>query len=570
MATKTTATFKSLLKQKDFTADELGRVIFYYNVFSNQKDFRKKVPFSVAELTDKMKKLGENNKFNRDIFALYINLADTFQNLMKKVAFQSSLLLHSRSSVDKFIIILTSQLFGKKQYRQRPLIVTEKDYNEALEASMKRNASKDAPNPELGCRLESLYRLAIEYYLKKLKEEPEAPNPLKDLEEKYKAEPITDERLIDFCREHGSNHEIVTYKFRGKPVTEFFLKGWLLNHCSNLENPNDIDRNIKLSFYSDMLNSDKPYLGVRLQLEDLFGGKVEVVLHSQPSKWDLLKAKPFRPEAFRCFGDYEGEDWVKEYKKDLNIFVSTYTDIVKYINKECELSKKDLEELENVNSGFYGNFYWELDKYDFRKDYVTGATALFPNEKTASNGLAIVKEGIVDEEGKVKPFGFVYPRVNKIFSPGGSDYAELKEAVKVLTDASYLLSAWEFIVSQVKDIVKVDKLEVFSFTDIFKKQYEGIHSFIDASILIEEKINIGLKDNIMPDEKDDEDDKEDRELVELYKDIFSYPVKHRYKIDENDKDYIRSRLFDLRSTTDNLEECVKHFSSNALGGTSGR
>lgn len=570
MVKKTTATFKNLLKQKDFTADELGRLIFYFNVFSHLTDFRKKVPFSVKELTEKMQKLGENSKWNRDIFALYINLAETFSNLAKKVGTQVSLLLISRSSIDKFIVILTSQLFGKKQYRQRPLIVTEKEYNEALEASKKRNASKDAPNDEIGCRVEGLFRLAIEYYLKKLEEEPEAPNPLKDLEEKYKAEPITDESLLEFYKIHGSNHEIVTYKFRGKPVTDFSIRSWLAIHNSSVEDPNDIERNVKEAYYSEMLKTDRPYLGVKIALEEFFGGKVEVILTSPPSKWDLLKAKPFSPEAFKCFGDYEGEDWRKEYNKDLNIFISIYTDIVKYIYKECEFSQEDIKDLENVEYLMYGNFYWELDKYNYRKDYVTGAVALFPNEKTAQNGLAVVKEGMVDEEGKVKTFSSIYPRANVIFNPKNSKYSELKQAVKIMTDTAYMLSAWEFIVDQVKGIVEVNKLEAFTFSKELKKEREALHSFIDASILIEEKMNIGLKDNLLPDEEDDEDDKEDRELLELYKDIFSYPVKHRFKIDENDKDYIRSKLQNLQSTADNLEECVKHFVSSAMGGTSGR
>lgn len=555
MATR--ATFKALLKKKTFSVDELGRLIFAYNIFGSKRMLQGKIPFTAAELTAKMDALADNDKAAQRVFGLYIELSQTFQRMAKNIGWLGQLGIVAVGEVKKFTLMIAQQLNAHWNECLQPITVTESEYEEAIERSKARNASKD-PCPALGDGLEGLYKLGIEYYLDLLDKDPEAENPLKELKERYQAETLTDERLLSFYREFGTNPELVSYdNKKGKPWTEEEMARRLAQRypCYTCT-PNIMERSLLLAKCKALLHHRHGYGLAARTLEKYLAESVSVELKRPPSKWDLLQARPFFPEAFKCFGNYEGEGWQDEYAKDLEYFMQTYEDMVDYILKECYVGGvcvcKDVDMYKHLDKRLSGKDYWAMDKYGFRQKYVTGAAALFPDDLRGENGLAVIKEG-------KKPAPFQGFKATLIYSPSSSSYAEVTEAVKTAVDVAHALSCWAYVVAIIEGETGVGWMDSFKLTPILKLLQESISSW---------RAGVGMTETFsnMPGIGGEEFDAEFQEVEDLYRDVFSYLNSRPCALEPQESLHIDQALEGLPSLAANLEATVQKFIPRKFGG----
>lgn len=418
-----------------------------------------------------------------------------------------------------------------------PVIMTEKQYNEAVEAGRRRWLKEEDGTPRGDSVLALVFR-AFEYYAEKLEKEPTKANPLKPIRKKYLSQTVKSPLVLSrfneatengyYILEDGRRSDQMTDEEWQAAVTtprmnqalkemheaELIQPGFQGVTAEEIARQRLIDRaNI---IYNGGTNRDADEAQEKKDYEAGLAIPAKFVLYDEPpadlTKWDFLSDECAVYEVYSASlgGMAENPD---EYIAEARDFIAEFKELValllkdidgKFFKGEPGLSSLPLEKWESTV--FDWEQLYEKDFYGFRAETDRTDIIWDGNRRALMNGVAILKptsfsEKRLDENGYYLP-----PQIRKTLSDhsleafftdadGYADRAdEIEEGREALLDSYYYIMGYNTAIDMIASYYEVPELSTF------KLNLNGIADKIDALNSIVPMLYMRIKDTQYEDE----------------------------------------------------------------------
>lgn len=418
-----------------------------------------------------------------------------------------------------------------------PVIMTEKQYNEAVEAGRRHWLKEEVGTPRGDSVLALVFR-AFEYYAEKLEKEPTKANPLKPIRKKYLSQTVKSPLILSrfneatengyYILEDGRRSDQMTDEEWQAAVTtprmnqalkemheaELIQPGFQGVTAEEIARQRLIDRaNI---IYNGGTNRDADEAQEKKDYEAGLAIPAKFVLYDEPpadlTKWDFLSDGCAVYEVYSASlgGMAENPD---EYIAEARDFIAEFKELValllkdidgKFFKGEPGLSSLPLEKWESTV--FDWEQLYEKDFYGFRAETDRTDIIWDGNRRAQMNGVAILKptsfsERRLDENGYYLP-----PQIRKTLSDhsleafftdadGYADRAdEIEEGREALLDSYYYIMGYNTAIDMIASYYEVPELSTF------KLNLNGIADKIDALNSIVPMLYMRIKDTQYEDE----------------------------------------------------------------------
>lgn len=418
-----------------------------------------------------------------------------------------------------------------------PVIMTEKQYNEAVEAGRRHWLKEEGGTPRGDSVLALVFR-AFEYYAEKLEKEPTKANPLKPIRKKYLSQTVKSPLILSrfneatengyYILEDGRRSDQMTDEEWQAAVTtprmnqalkemheaELIQPGFQGVTAEEIARQRLIDRaNI---IYNGGTNRDADEAQEKKDYEAGLAIPAKFVLYDEPpadlTKWDFLSDGCAVYEVYSASlgGMAENPD---EYIAEARDFIAEFKELValllkdidgKFFKGEPGLSSLPLEKWESTV--FDWEQLYEKDFYGFRAETDRTDIIWDGNRRALMNGVAILKptsfsEKRLDENGYYLP-----PQIRKTLSDhsleafftdadGYADRAdEIEEGREALLDSYYYIMGYNTAIDMIASYYEVPELSTF------KLNLNGIADKIDALNNIVPMLYMRIKDTQYEDE----------------------------------------------------------------------
>lgn len=464
-----------------------------------------------------------------------------------------------------------------------PVIMTEKQYQDAVEKGRQAWLKEDDGTPRGDSVLALIYR-AFEYYADKLEKEPTKPNPLKPIRKKYLSAPIKSPLILSrfneatdngyYTLEDGRRSDQMTDEEWQKAITtpkmgetlktmheaELIQPGFMGVSAERLAEERLINRaniiwNGGSSWDADKAQEKRDY-------EAGLAMPVKWVLYDEPpadlTKWDFLSDGCAVYEVY-CNSLGGRADTTEEYIAEAEDFIAEFRELVelmlkdidsKFFKGEAGISSLPVEKWDTTV--FDWEQLYEKDFYGFRADTDRDDIIFDGNWRAQVNGIAILKPAGwsghtrgIDENGYYTP-----PEIRKslkghsleAFFTDSETYAdnaeEVEEGRKALLDSYYFIKGYNTAIDMIADYFDVPELS------IFKLDISAIEAKIDALNALIPMLYMRIK----------ETNYEDKELQEhklqVLKDFFP-PIEYKnITIPESNIEQVRAMFADFKAFKD--------------------
>lgn len=418
-----------------------------------------------------------------------------------------------------------------------PVIMTEKQYNEAVEAGRRHWLKEEDGTPRGDSVLALVFR-AFEYYAEKLEKEPTKANPLKPIRKKYLSQTVKSQLILSrfnevtengyYILEDGRRSDQMTDEEWQAAVTtprmnqalkemheaELLQPGFQGVTAEEIARQRLIDRaNI---IYNGGTNRDADEAQEKKDYEAGLAIPAKFVLYDEPpadlTKWDFLSDGCAVYEVYSASlgGMAETPD---EYIAEARDFIDEFKELValllkdidgKFFKGEPGLSALPVEKWESTV--FDWEQLYENDFYGFRAETDRTDIIWDGNRRAQMNGVAILKptsfsEKRLDENGYYLP-----PQIRKTLSDhsleafftdadGYADRAdEIEEGREALLDSYYYIMGYNTAIDMIASYYEVPELSTF------KLNLSGIADKIDALNSIVPMLYMRIKDTQYEDE----------------------------------------------------------------------
>lgn len=534
------ADIKRLLNKKGWTGKELGileltnmATLFRQRISGNQTptplvtkgQFQK----MLSSITDSTQGRIYNGYISiHEWLALFYNIALTNEQ-------QAQLRFKSLSS---YIIEASIAEDTYSYIESLPVIMTEKQYNEAVEEGRRQWLKEEDGTPRGDSILALIFR-AFEYYAEKLEKEPTKANPLKPIRKKYLSQTVKSPFILSRFNEATENgyyvledgrrsdqmtdeewEEAVTTPKMGQALkemheAELIQPGFMGITAEEIATQRLIDRaNI---IYNGGTNWDADKAQEKKDYEAGLAMPAKFVLYDEPpadlTKWDFLSDSCAVYEVYSSSlggmaetpDEYiaEAEDFIAEFKELVELLLKDIDS--KFFKGEPGLSALPVEKWETTV--FDWEQLYEKDFYGFRAETDRTDIIWDGNWRAQTNGIAILKPTSFSEKRLDENGYYVPPQIRKTLNEhslesffsdadGYADRAdEIEEGREALLDSYYFIMGYNTAIDMIASFYEVPELSAF------KLNLEGITTKIDALNSLVPMLYMRIKDTQYEDQE---------------------------------------------------------------------
>lgn len=520
------ADIKRLLNKKGWTGKELGILEITNMAITFRQQLEGKEPKPLIEkaqfqrmidnLTDREQGRIYNGYLSiHEWLTLYYNAAQG--NLQQAQVMYRIILNHITDAMQ------AEQVY---EYISRlPVIMTQKQYEEARKAGLEKWLHTEDGDPQVDSVFQLIDR-AILYYAKLLETDPQKPNPLKSIKEKYLAEPIQSQ-LIRSRYPKAAGYGYYTLE-DGRRSDRMSKEEWQAalteNRKPTLEQKFNDDESITKGMTSKEYGEFRHIKKARLVFKGMEDEEAEEALDNESgytpatwhyydeapedlTKWEVLEDEDLFLELYD-FGDTyteDAKDFVAEFKEAVDAIIADIDS--SYLHGKTDLDNLPLSDEENQlftsKVGLAGIpvekwqttiFSWEdlyrLDVYGFRADAEDYFTLWKDNWRACVNGIAILqpptwtdKHRNIDEGGNYQPPKPVHISGLDRFFPDNEDYADNVEEIetgrKTLLDSYYFLKGFNLAIDLIAAYFEIPDISVLKLPiDYIEDKIEALNNLV--------------------------------------------------------------------------------------------
>lgn len=574
------ADIKRLLNKKGWTGRELGII----EVSSMATAFANALAGKPA------KPLVEDNEFRRmldsltdrhqaSIYRGYLSIHEwlsIFYNVARANEQQAQLQF---KSISAYIIEAEIAETVYRYIESLPLIMTEKQYKEAVEQGRERYLNGE-DGKGLAYGVLNLIYYAMEYYIKLLTKEPKKPNPLKPIRKKYLTAPV-ESQLIRSRYNEAAGYGYYTLE-DGRRSDQMSEDEWkeaiqkpeLKKALDEMERMGGL---MEEAYFSNYGAADIAESRIIQKARVLFkGGTDKDADEAQEkltapcewhyyeeapedlNKWEVLEDSVLCYEIFRK--SLGGEDETPEdYTEEAKAFVEEFKEAVDVIIEDIDkryfkgvdgLSKLPIEEWETTL--FDWTQLYEKDFYGFKADTDQDFVIFDGNKRALTNGIAIIRPSDflgrargIDEDGNYTPpkvVNSLASRSLESFFPEAEEYAEKIEEIEngreALLDSYYYIKGYNLTIDLIAEYYDIPAISVF------KVDIEGIEVKIDAINDMTPIVYMQIKNTYY------EDEELKKKKLQVLKDIFPEIDYKSLDIPEENIDALKKSFKDFKAFKD--------------------
>ena len=579
------ADIKKLLNKKGWTGRELG-IIELTNMCSVFKQSLEGV-YPVVPLVEKaqFRKMltSITDSYQDRIYNGYIAIHE-WVNLHYNIrhAHEQQAQLRYKDLIDLVEMAIMAEDVYKYESKL-PVIMTQKQYEET--AARGRQLWLRGEEDDPSCYVDNLAQMilrAVEYYSNLLVSDPKKPNPLKPVRKKYVSEPIKSaliraeyNRAADngyWMTEDGKRSDQMTEAEWQKAITTPKMARLLeqidLEERQTATSPTAEDISLERAqaiadlVYSGMEYSDVIEAEKLKDLEDGLAVKTFRYYYEEIpedlSKWDVITDHCTMTDIYIELLDSTNPD-PDEYATELRDFYEEFQEIIrvilqdideKWFNGEAGLVDLPLEKWEDFT--FTGTEQYERDLYGFRASIDYPGILFDDNWKAVSQGIAILREDMIDKSHIDDRGYYIPPEIHHSFSKHGleSFFSEsehfadnldsLESGREILLESYYILKAINLAIDMIADYYEVPDLEVFkSNTGNIEKMIDAINDLVKVLYL-----------NIYATQNYHDEELKERKL-QVLREIFTPIDWKSVQIPEATIEEARATLKDFRAFRDN-------------------
>lgn len=516
------ADIKRLLNKKGWTGKELGileltnmATLFRQRMSGNQN------PTPLVTKGQFQKMLSSiTDSTQGEIYNGYISIHEwlsLFYNIALANEQQAQLRFKSLSS---YIIEASIAEDTYSYIESLPVIMTEKQYNEAVEEGRRQWMKEEDGTPRGDGVLALIFR-AFEYYAKKLEKEPTKANPLKPIRKKYLSQTVESPLILSrFNEATGNGYYVLEDGRRSDQMTD---EEWeeaattpkMGITAKERATQRLIDRaNI---IYNGGTNWDADEAQEKKDYETGLAAPAKFVLYDKPpadlTKWDFLSDSCAVYEVYSASlggmsetpGEYiaEAEDFIAEFKELVELLLKDIDS--KFCKGNPGLSALPVEKWGTTVFGW--EQLYEKDFYGFRAETDQPDIIWDGNRRAQMNGIAILKPTSFSEKRLDENGYYVPPQIRKTLNEhsleaffsdadGYADRAdEIEEGREALLDSYYFIMGYNTAIDMIASHYDVPELSAF------KLDLEGITAKIDAINSIVPMLYLRIKETQYEDQE---------------------------------------------------------------------
>lgn len=487
------ADIKRLLNKKGWTGKELGileltnmATLFRQRISGNQTP----TPLVTKGQFQKMLSSITDSTQGR-IYNGYISIHEwlsLFYNIALTNEQQAQLRFKSLSS---YIIEASIAEDTYSYIESLPVIMTEKQYNEAVEEGRRQWLKEEDGTPRGDSILALIFR-AFEYYAEKLEKEPTKANPLKPIRKKYLSQTVKSPFILSRFNEATENGYYVLED--GRRSDQMTDEEW-----------------------EEAVTTPKMGQALKEMHEAGLAMPAKFVLYDEPpadlTKWDFLSDSCAVYEVYSSSlggvaetpDEYiaEAEDFIAEFKELVELLLKDIDS--KFFKGEPGLSALPVEKWETTV--FDWEQLYEKDFYGFRAETDRTDIIWDGNWRAQTNGIAILKPTSFSEKRLDENGYYVPPQIRKTLNEhsleaffsdadGYADRAdEIEEGREALLDSYYFIMGYNTAIDMIASFYEVPELSAF------KLNLEGITTKIDALNSLVPMLYMRIKDTQYEDQE---------------------------------------------------------------------
>lgn len=531
---------KRLMNKKSWTGRELGQLLLaitadeFKQALDGNYDPTPLIPNDeFSAMVQRLQGASQGNTYN--------NYFKIYEWLKARPAIANFYYLIAQSNFQSIRNVIIKGNLAEHIYRyveQLPVIVTQKQYDQMKAEGVEAYLTDAESGEELHSDIFTLVEQAIAYYLVKLRNEPQKPNPLKSIRKKYIDQPVKSKLILSRYNEAANKgYYTLGDGRRSDEMTDEEWKAVVLSPNMqaaltdiNAENPSG-------SSLTTIMAEQR--LIARLKI--LYNGGTESdalpVWHTytdQPkdlTKWDIIEQElllELYPADIDGSGDAYSDSNFNESMKD---FYAEFKDLVdamladmdkKYFSEDkIKAAELSLDEWGSTSIGW--RRLYELDFYGERSIAESDSNIFKGNYRALLNGVAILRPNDlilasrrIDERGYyTEPnISSAYVRLYSLeaYFTDNENYAE--HISNIQTNRTELLSGYYYLKGYNKQIDLIIEMTGVKELEIYKQDVTGLEHSMEYLDDIVGDLYYDIKNT----------DYQDKELqarkLEVLKDVF--------------------------------------------------
>lgn len=510
------ADIKRLLNKKGWTGRELGIIELTNMALNFQQRLQGKEPKDLIDRAHFQSMIsGISDKEQGRIYNGYIAIHEWLSlhfNIAQTQLQQAQLQFRTLSGY------ITQAILAEDVCRyieQLPAIMTEKQYNAAIEAGRNSFLHGEDGTEERGDGLAALIERAICYYEKQLREDPAKANPLKAIRKKYVAAPVKSKQILDGYNEvNGEGYytlpdgrrsdEMTAEEWQAAittPAMREALTKMKATDGSGFEYTSDIaqERLVERAKIIFSGGTEEDADKAQAEREHSRGLSMPATWHyyedppTDLTKWDIVETGLM--EYYGCiFCGMDGSE--EEYLAELEDFLTEFRELVDVIIADIEKryltgkdplqplpvkGRKPLKDIASLPLTQWSStvFSWDdlysRDVYGF-KAFVDNDQVIFDgNRRALFNGIAIIRPSdIIGKSPRIDERGnYIEPDLRhtlsnftlEAFFPESEDFADnleiVEDARETLLDSYYFVKGYNLALEMIAGYYDVPELTVF-------------------------------------------------------------------------------------------------------------
>lgn len=573
------ADIKRLLNKKGWTGRELGIIELTNMAIMFRQALQGEDPKPLIEASQLQKMVNEiKDPVQGRAYNGYISIHEWLSlkyNIAQTQIQQAQL---QYRTLEGFI---TTAILAEDVYRyveRLPAIMTQKQYEEIKADRIEAYFKDEESGKDLESNIFNLIERAIHFYLQKLQNEPEKPNPLKAIRKKYIAQPVKSKLILDryndvtaagyYTLEDGRRSDQMSYEEWQDAITTPKMKEALTQMRATDGSGTDYTRAIAQQrlidrarvIFNGGTEEEADEAQHKADYERGLAVPVKWNTYTEPpedlTKWDIIEQElllDFYPAAISGEDPYSSDNFtasMEDFKREFSDIVDAMlSDMDKKYFKGDKLQAAKIPVKKWGSTTISWRRLYELDFYGERAEAESDTQIFNGNKRALYNGVAIVrpsdllnKSRFIDENGY-----YIEPEIQsslenfslEAFFTEAEDYASnidvIESSRETFLDSYYFIIGYNYALDRIAAVYDVPEIEVF------KMSIEELSERIDAFNALVPVLYKRITDT----------DYSDKELkakkLQVLKDYFQ-PVEYKaLKIPEKNIKQIEELLEDFKA-----------------------
>lgn len=518
------ADIKKLLNKRGWTGRELGilevtnMAVMFREALAGQKP---KGIVSQAQLQKMINGIKEREQ--GVVYNGYISIHEwlSLKYNIAQTQFQQAQLQYR--TIERYVsqAILSEDVY---QYvEQLPAIMTQKQLDD-LRAERLEAYFKTEDGEERYSNIFNLVERAISFYLRKLREEPAKPNPLKAIRKKYLSQPVKSKLILSRYNDVTSNGYYTIEDGSGRRSDQMTSEEWreaVKDVCVAVQESTEYTADEKRLIIQDIVEArvlirakaifdgatDEEADAIQAEVDQKNGFSKKCTWHSyeEPpqdlTKWDIIEQELLL-DMYPADIDGSGDEYSESnFTASMEDFVAEFSELVKAMladmNKKYfggdEVQASQLSISEWLDTTISYRRLYELDFYGEQAKATDYMQTFSGNRRAFFNGIAIVRPSdllhnsrLIDERGY-----YVEPKIEtalsnyslEAFFPEADEYTEntetIEEARETLLDSLYFLRGYNLALDMTAEYYDIPDIAVFkAHTDRIEEQIDAINGLV--------------------------------------------------------------------------------------------